>query len=1266
MFLGKPLLYIIDATALIFRSYYASREYLLNSKQQDVSAINGTITSISSFLNSINPDYVAVVFDPAGGSFRNDIFSAYKANRNEVDAQLINQIEPLINLCQALGLKTFCVPGYEADDTIGTLAKQFGAQGFDVVIETRDKDFIQLIDDNISIVDTPNNTLYDKKNGHLKFGVPIQYTIDFLAICGDKADNIPGIKSFGPEAAKNLINQYGAIKDIYSHLDNGTLTEGIKGKRLETVLKTLKEYRDDAFLSFDLARIHTQVPLEPVVSKEDLLIKPANAQVIASITQEFELGRVRNNILRGNYNFLADKELTAHEVGDLVAQLPALPARDPVRVAKGSVNAPVSQQASNRPARKKVETVDYIVTPEDIALLAATSKFPGTHQNYSATTTQSELLNYADFVAYCNGSKEVTNQAVVASQALIQPLVQRLLTNPSEYFRNLTASKTAKSKSSPKKSKANSNGIAELNLDASAIMQQLKLQVSEATASSTPEQLLSDLVTTLVEQTQATHQALKNSSLPQATVNNQVTNDILARALTNLVAFTQALLDTKVQLEPLLATSLTVNLYNYLQQYSKQAVTFGVGLLYGKQVDRQLQAKLNQEQGVSASATNNTVTAVANEVTGEVTGEVADTSGVSEANVAEQLQTHELQAHCFILDQSDEQWQEILGTTAGYYAWQTAVNELVIKPLLTQRPADLNDLPTVGASTEQENSGTDTGISSSEGSSISTSETTDNSTVASLQQPQANSHPNLPRLFLDNDLVTKNVAALDLSQFQGQVVVHNLRELLHHFDYSVAQVLQVADNVHCLELLSYCRNSNCKGHTPYHIASNYFDVAIDNIDNYSKTKADFMLLGRQAQQQLRFMTYASFYFLFQGLPSFYRIERPLFKYLYAMEVAGIMVNLEKLQTIKQQLDQEIAQVEAQILELAGQEFNPKSSKQTAEILYDVLGLPEQANRSTSAEAISSLDHPIIEKILSYRSLTTIVGTHVEPLIELSLPLHNDAGRKVFTNFSQTQAVTGRLSSYNPNLQNVPSRGSIAHELRSCFIAPPGYSIVSFDYSQIELRVSAYFSNEDNMIEAFAQGADIHSQTAAKIFKKEISELEPENRQFAKAINFGLNYGKTAFSLANELNISRTEAKEFIEDYFNAFPKIREYIANTINKAKATAFVTTFAKRVIPLPNIQSKIFAAVDADKRNATNYPIQGSAAEIMKLAMVHLLPHLATDLAYAIPHLQIHDELVFSIPDHLLEDYIPRIKAVMEGVVNLTTLKLKVDHSVGKHWKK
>ncbi len=401
---------------------------------------------------------------------------------------------------------------------------------------------------------------------------------------------------------------------------------------------------------------------------------------------------------------------------------------------------------------------------------------------------------------------------------------------------------------------------------------------------------------------------------------------------------------------------------------------------------------------------------------------------------------------------------------------------------------------------------------------------------------------------------------------------------------------------------------------------------------------------------------------------FNEIEIPLLRVLADMELEGIKLDVDFLKSLSEELNNDIAALEIEIYKTAGEEFNIGSPKQLGIILFEKLKLVDKPKKTktgqytTSEEVLSTLaqDHLIVQQVLDYRGLVKLKNTYID-----ALPLQVEATTgRVHTDYMQTVAATGRLSSNNPNLQNIPIRTERGRQVRKAFVPRnEDYILMAADYSQIELRIIAALSQEDTMIEAFKQGQDIHASTAANVFNVPIDEVTREQRSNAKTVNFGIVYGVSAFGLSNQTNLSRSESKDLIETYYKTYPKLRNYISEQVDFARENGYVQTVLGRRRYLKDINSQNAVVRGAAERNAVNAPIQGSAADIIKLAMINIHKKLKEGNYKTKMLLQVHDELVFDVYKPELEELKPLIKSEMENAYKME-VPLDVDLGVGQNW--
>ncbi len=394
------------------------------------------------------------------------------------------------------------------------------------------------------------------------------------------------------------------------------------------------------------------------------------------------------------------------------------------------------------------------------------------------------------------------------------------------------------------------------------------------------------------------------------------------------------------------------------------------------------------------------------------------------------------------------------------------------------------------------------------------------------------------------------------------------------------------------------------------------------------------------------------------------VELPLARVLAIMERTGVAIDVSVLERLGADAARELARIERELAEIVGREVNPQSPKQLAELLFGVLGLPvlrkTKTGPSTDAEVLEELAtmHPAPAKILEHREIAKLKGTYLD-----ALPRLVSKDGRLRTSYQQAVAATGRISSQEPNLQNVPIRTALGRQIRRAFVAPPGMRIVAADYSQIELRVLAHLSKDPVLVEAFATGEDVHARTAREVFGVAPELVTPEMRRVAKAVNFGVIYGQSDFGLARALGIPRGQAKTYIEGYFERYAGVRRFMTDTIEQAREQGVVTTLLGRRRPLPELRSKRFNERSYAERIARNTPIQGTAADLLKLAMIRMQHRIERDLAGARMVLTVHDELVFEVPEALTEHFASEARAEMQGVFTLA-VPLQVDLGSGPTW--
>ncbi|MGN0186808.1 MAG: DNA polymerase I [Paludibacteraceae bacterium] len=473
-------------------------------------------------------------------------------------------------------------------------------------------------------------------------------------------------------------------------------------------------------------------------------------------------------------------------------------------------------------------------------------------------------------------------------------------------------------------------------------------------------------------------------------------------------------------------------------------------------------------------------------------------------------------------------------------------------------------------------------------------------------------------------------------------------ELRHGMDY-LAEILLNYRTIHIEELIGL------KGKNQL----NMRQVPLEKIAEYAAEDADITLQLKEALEKTIAENHLE--------QLFYDIEMPLVRVLAQMEENGVLIDDFALAQSSEILTGRMQKLEREIRQIAGEEINISSPKQIGELLFDKLKIADKARKTkngqyvTDEETLESLrgKHEIIGKILEYRGLKKLLSTYIDALPKLINPTTG----KIHTSFNQTVTATGRLSSSNPNLQNIPVRDEQGREIRKAFIAEPGCVFLSADYSQVELRIMAHLSGDKRMVAAFENDYDIHAATAANIFKVPIENVTPEMRRKAKTANFGIIYGISGFGLSERLQIPRGEAQKLIDGYFETFPEIKNYIEQTHETARQNGYVETLLHRKRFLPDITSRNAVVRKFAERNAVNAPIQGTAADIIKIAMVRIAKRLADEGLKTEMILQVHDELNFNVPNNEIEQVKSIVKTEMENAFRLT-VPLKVDIGIGQNW--
>ncbi|MCG9691435.1 DNA polymerase I [Vibrio sp. Isolate22] len=922
----NPLI-LIDGSSYLYRAFHAYPGTMSNG-DIPTNAVYGVVNMLRSMMRQFASDRIAVIFDAKGKTFRDDMYPEYKANRPPMPDDLRCQIEPLHNVIRAMGLPLISIPGVEADDVIGTLASQASKSGMPVLISTGDKDMAQLVDDNVTLINTMTNVVMDREGVIEKFGIPPELIIDYLALMGDKVDNIPGVPGVGDKTATALLQGIGSIEKLYQNLDD-IAALGFRGSK--TMAKKLVDNKDNAEMSYQLATIKLDVELEE--TPESLVKTQPNTDELIKLYGQLVFKSWLNELLEGGTGVVeADEKSGA------------------VRSSGASATSTVEMNTSAVTIdRSKYETIlDEETFNVWLEKLKAAEVF--------AFDTETDSLDY--MVANLVGLSFATEEGVAA----YVPVAHDYLDAPQQ-------------------------------LDRDWVLEQLKPILEDDAQAKVGQNLKYDM-------------------------------SVLAR--------------------------------------------------YGIEM-----------KGIKHD------TMLASYVFNSVGGK----------HDMDSLALRFLQHSCISFEQ-----------IAGKGKKQLTFNQI-----------ELGEASPYAAE--------------------------------------------------DADVTLR---------------LHNR--------------------------------------------------LMENIEQDEKLKAIYE-----------------------------EIEVPLIPVMSRIERTGVFVDDMLLGAQSQEIAVRLDELEQKAYEIAEQEFNMNSPKQLQAILFEKMGLPvikktPSGSPSTNEEVLQelALDYPLPKLIIEYRGLAKLKSTYTDKLPKM---INAETGR-VHTSYHQAVTATGRLSSTDPNLQNIPIRNEEGRRIRQAFVAQHGWKILAVDYSQIELRIMAHLSGDKALLEAFQQGKDIHAATAAEIIGVNIEDVTSEQRRRAKAVNFGLIYGMSAFGLAKQLGIPRGEAQHYMDTYFERYPGVMQYMEDTRSAASEQGFVETIYGRRLHLPEIQSRNGMRRKAAERAAINAPMQGTAADIIKKAMLLVDEWIQAEGDGRVKLLmQVHDELVFEVEESSLAEIESKVQELMESAADLD-VPLVAEAGHGDNW--
>ncbi len=909
--MSQTPLVLVDGSSYLYRAFHALPP-LTTSTGKPTGAVKGVLNMLLSLRRQYPDSPFAVVFDAKGPTFRDELFAEYKSQRPPMPDDLRGQVEPLHASVRALGLPLLCVEGVEADDVIGTLARQCAALGRDVVISTGDKDMAQLVCPHVSLVNTMTGSVYDIEGVKNKFGVGPDLIIDFLALMGDKVDNIPGVPGVGEKTACGLLNGIsGGLKGLYDNLDQVAALP-IRGAK--SLGAKLAEHRDAAFMSYELATIKLDVPLDVQVS--DLMPGEPHREALIALYRELEFKQWLDELLR---------EAKAAEIDESTPE-------------GASIQAEAEYQTI-------LEQADF---DRWLAQLQGADCFAFDTETTSIDAQKAQLVGLSF--------------AIEAGTAAYVPLCHSYMGVPQQLDRDCVLAALKPLLEDPDKGKICQHGKYDMNV---------------------------------------------------------------------------------------------------LMHYGIE--------MRGLRFDTMLESYV-----LDATATRHDMDSLALKYLGRGTIRFEDIAGKG----AKQLT-----------------FDQIAIEQAGPYAAEDA-----------------------------------------------------------------------------------------------DITLRLHQTLLEKLDATPA-LLKVLNE----------------------------------------------------------------------------IEMPLVPVLARIERNGALVDAQLLGRQSVELGEKLVQLEREAFDIAGEEFNLGSPKQLGAILYQKLGCPvlskTAGGQPSTAEGVlaelAERDYPLPKVIMQHRSLSKLKGTYTDKLPQQINPR---TGR-IHTSYHQAVTATGRLSSSDPNLQNIPIRTAEGRRIRQAFVAAPGYKLLAADYSQIELRIMAHLAQDEGLLHAFRNGLDVHRATAAEVFGVPLDEVSAEQRRRAKAINFGLIYGMSAFGLAKQIDVARGEAQAYIDRYFARYPGVLAYMERTRAQAAEQGYVETLFGRRLYLPEINSKNGAMRKGAERTAINAPMQGTAADIIKRAMIAVDGWLQQSGLDARVILQVHDELVLEVREDLVEQVREALCPLMSQAAELD-VPLLVEAGVGNNW--
>ena len=1200
-------LFLIDGSSFLYRAYYGARKNFTTKDGLPTGATFIITRMLRNLLNANQHHKFVVVFDAHGPSFRQQMYPEYKATRPSMPDDLRVQIQVVHAIVKAMGFPLVAVPGVEADDVLGSYAKTAVAAGYEVIIATGDKDLAQLVSDadHVSLLDTMKDISYDEANVKDKFGVPPELIIDLLALKGDSADNIPGMKGVGEKTALAVLNQLGGIFYIKDHLDEATQLDFRGAKKFkENFLANWPMVE----LSYRLATIKCDVPLP--IPLEELAPPVEDSDTLIALFERLE------------FRSFAYKERQSKGVnGDSHLEL-------------GTFESNQAPSGMSALAKKKA-AVGLLSEIEDDADSAASTTSAANTEAHAASTTNSASTSSAVSSTEVH-AVEVSTTAVssaATSQSAAAPTTTTIVTTATTSSSVIELGETSPAATHHLHNAANFSAAVNT---AHVVGTSANITVTSANVAVTTADVVAP---TAPLATTAAVAAPVNAAIMAHAEGDSTTNSG-AEDKTNTNSKTGA--TTRAQGEE----QARVALVSQTSSKEENAVSANAGEVVS--APNTSDAATAPSTGAAATAPSTGVAATENS-TAVPRSNLLENVLVQGERVLANLSQHHLYA-----DVSKYQGNFKLVTTDAE---------------LQELAQILDKSPQVGLYVESNHH------APTDGTMLGMAVALPNEQGYYI--PLLHSYIGVPVQITIEQI--KATLGSWLQSTESQKIAYNMKRVHLFFHFAGMKLRGMGNDP---MIMAHNLNSSSEmnigalahSYLHYHMMESLDVLANREMSLSSVEVARFATYACEralVSLQLHQICYEELASRPHGLETLV-FDTKVLEVLYAMEKVGTYIDGAELGKQGRSLKETLFVTERRIYDLAGHTFNLNSPKQLGQVLFDELAIPYpkktvrldkfgKKSYSTADEILSEVDpqYEIVSKVQRYRQISKLISTYADKLTSLISPY---TGR-VHTNFNEAGTVTGRLSSSEPNLQNIPTRTKEGKQIRCSFAAPPGYKIVSADYSQIELRLIAHFSEDQNLIDAFMQHHDIHRVTAAQVLGKKVDKVTDEERMHAKTINFGLMYGMKHQKLARQTGMTPVEAKEYINKYFAQYPSIKNLMERIISQARQTGYVETLLGHRIYIKGIESTGVTSRTAE-RAAINAPMQGSAADIIKKAMVDIFAYLQT-LPEDSVHLtlQVHDELVFEVRDDLVVPFCFQVKKIMENVVKLR-VPLEVSVGIGNNW--